>query len=321
MRRISDECGATAVLVALLMVPLIGFAAITIDVGALYVERRQLQNGADAAALAIAQDCRDGVCDADPADTAAGLADANANDDNAFAKIVAFESVPDSGAGSVTVQTSTETDDGSTGLAHFFAPILGVDSTEVAATASAVWGAPVGGPTFFPFVISSCEFDKGFDVLLTIKLMSDDNKCEGPYGGNEVPGGFGWVPSSADGCGSNPIAVEQDVVGSDPGASMPAGCTALLEGLQGKTLLFPIYGAASGTGSGATYTIYGFAAFRITGWKLPSSNHPDPAAGSCSNKCVQGMFEEFVALDDAYEYGTAPDLGASVIKLTLENGS
>ena len=59
-----DERGASAVLVAILLVPLLGFAAIALDVGALYVERGQLQNGADAAALAIAQDCSDGDGDA-----------------------------------------------------------------------------------------------------------------------------------------------------------------------------------------------------------------------------------------------------------------
>ncbi|NKS97062.1 hypothetical protein GS498_06695 [Rhodococcus hoagii] len=37
-------------------VVLLGFAAISIDIGANYAEKRQLQNGADAAALALAQD-------------------------------------------------------------------------------------------------------------------------------------------------------------------------------------------------------------------------------------------------------------------------
>ena len=69
MRRIAErlrsERGATAVLVGILLVPLVGCLAIALDVGALYVERGQLQNGADAAALAVAQECaEDGKCDA-----------------------------------------------------------------------------------------------------------------------------------------------------------------------------------------------------------------------------------------------------------------
>src|SRR5665811_2480716 len=84
MPRLRGESGATAVIVALLMIPLFGFAAISIDVGGLYFERRQLQNGADAAALAIAQDCAKGVC-GDINATASDLAGKNANDNAANA--------------------------------------------------------------------------------------------------------------------------------------------------------------------------------------------------------------------------------------------
>ena len=45
-----------------MLVALIGVGALVIDVGRLYVERRDLQNGADAAALAVAQDCAAGDC-------------------------------------------------------------------------------------------------------------------------------------------------------------------------------------------------------------------------------------------------------------------
>ena len=36
---------------------LVGMAALVVDVGAVVEEKRQLQNGADAAALAVAQSC------------------------------------------------------------------------------------------------------------------------------------------------------------------------------------------------------------------------------------------------------------------------
>ncbi|XTR53338.1 pilus assembly protein TadG-related protein [Pseudarthrobacter sp. So.54] len=44
------------------MVVLLGITAIVVDVGMIYAERFELQNGADAAALAIAQDCAVGNC-------------------------------------------------------------------------------------------------------------------------------------------------------------------------------------------------------------------------------------------------------------------
>lgn len=51
-RLMRDERGVTIVLVALLLVALVGAAALCVDVGRLYVERQHLVNACDAAALA-----------------------------------------------------------------------------------------------------------------------------------------------------------------------------------------------------------------------------------------------------------------------------
>lgn len=51
----ADEGGQTVVLVALLFVLLLGFAALSLDVGRFYAERRYLQNAVDSAALACAR--------------------------------------------------------------------------------------------------------------------------------------------------------------------------------------------------------------------------------------------------------------------------
>jgi Flp pilus assembly protein TadG len=53
-RRLRGERGAAAVVLSLLMVPMLGFAAIAVDIGSLYAERARLQVGADAAAIAVA---------------------------------------------------------------------------------------------------------------------------------------------------------------------------------------------------------------------------------------------------------------------------
>ena len=45
-----DERGAASVIVAIVLVVLMGCAALAVDVGAMYAEKAQLQNGADAAA-------------------------------------------------------------------------------------------------------------------------------------------------------------------------------------------------------------------------------------------------------------------------------
>jgi len=53
----NDDRGAAGILIAVMMVFLLGMAGLVVDVGAMYQERRALSNGADAAALAIAEDC------------------------------------------------------------------------------------------------------------------------------------------------------------------------------------------------------------------------------------------------------------------------
>ena len=54
-----DERGAVATIVALLLAMgvLLGMMALVIDVGQLYAEREELQSGADAAAIAVTQEC------------------------------------------------------------------------------------------------------------------------------------------------------------------------------------------------------------------------------------------------------------------------
>ena len=82
MRRVTDDSGAVAVIVAIVLVALLGVAAIVVDVGSLYAERRQLQNAADAAALAVAIDCARTSCagSSSAMTTAAAQANANSND-------------------------------------------------------------------------------------------------------------------------------------------------------------------------------------------------------------------------------------------------
>lgn len=77
MRPRRDERGATALMIAI-MVPTVflGIGAIVVNVGGWYVARGMDQNGADAAALAVAKSCADGSCDASAANQYAN-ADSN----------------------------------------------------------------------------------------------------------------------------------------------------------------------------------------------------------------------------------------------------
>ncbi|MGX1770384.1 TadE/TadG family type IV pilus assembly protein, partial [Dietzia sp. NPDC055343] len=195
MLRLSDDRGAAAVIIAILMVPLLGFAAISIDVAAMHAEKQQLQTGADAAALAIAQDCARDTCGS-PRMTAQTLATANSNSGNAVATL---PTVPTATTGRVTVENSAV-------RKHWFAPVLGVDESEINVRASASWGAPIGGTAALPLILTLCEFNRyavnGFPAGVEQTIITTPaGNCLQTGAGNQpphwVPGGFGWLSPTA----------------------------------------------------------------------------------------------------------------------------
>lgn len=310
---IHDERGASAIMVGILMIPILGFLALALDVGALYVERAQLQNGADAAALAIARECAAGDC-GDTTATASAFADDNANDGAANVLTPTFPT-----ATSVTVTSTTLQADGTTTIDHPFARFIGVDSTTVAARATAEWGFPGEGPTVLPLAISYCEFNPALDGTLQLIRYDQNLTCSG-RDGHPIPGGFGWLDRIDGECGAY-VDVDSATIESEPGNSYPGVCDATLLDLEGKTILVPIFDDADVThGPAASYHIHAFAAFRITGWKFsggPAVTNLDPAAPDCSGNCrgIQGYFERWVSPEEAgFEIG-GPDLGASIVHL------
>jgi len=52
LEKVKNQAGATAIIVAITLPMLIGFGALAVDVGYMYVNKNELQNVADAAALA-----------------------------------------------------------------------------------------------------------------------------------------------------------------------------------------------------------------------------------------------------------------------------
>src|SRR4051794_6168677 len=150
---VNDERGAVAVMVAISLTVLLGVGALVLDVGALYVERRELQNGADAAALAIAEDCArelDG-CD-DPTSVATTYADDNAEDGVSNVDDVDL----DLHTREVTVATSTKTKDGDK-VKFGFARVFGLDGSKVSAAATATGGGPRRGVGAVPVPLSVPE--------------------------------------------------------------------------------------------------------------------------------------------------------------------
>ena len=315
-RRLSGERGATAVIFALLLVPLLGFAAIAVDIGSLYADRAELQVAADAAAFGIAQDCARGNC-GNMLATAQSLVVKN------LGEATASQPVLSSAPLSVTVT-------GRTPQQHWFAPAIGHDSTSVSATATVGWGGPSQGPAVLPLAFSWCSFfhqtngglPTGPDPQVVKLSKSDDLStwCPTPSG-NYVPGGFGFlVPDSSSRC-TVTSAIDQ-VLHSSTGESPPSSCNATdFASFIGKTVLLPIFDEYGGTGSGAWYRVYGYAAFKLTGYQFVGSfkyGGSDVCGKNTkgSDRCLAGYFTRFVELSEAWNYSPdAPQLGSSVLRL------
>lgn len=272
---------------ALMMVLVLGMAALVIDIGLVFVERAQLQNGADAAALAIAQECAyQDLCDPVLAtSTAIGLASRNANDERSNAVVDL------SLKNSVTVETNTLTADGNAALQFWFAPILGIDSSEVVARAEASWGSP-SKATVFPFTAPKCLFDQTpSDVEIWITV---DSTCTGSDG-KSLPGAFGWLDTIDKKSCTASVDVDQIIAG-DPGKSGPQNCD-----IDGKTIMLPVYVAKSGNGNNVNYVIDGFAAFYTTKHSWPGESLKEAGCNNCAG--IKGKFITLVSLEDLQSFG------------------
>jgi Flp pilus assembly protein TadG len=203
---------------------LLGMAAISLDVGRILVEKRQMQNAADAAAMSLAQSCVDGNCTAG-ANNLAGLADKNASDQTTGIQSQCAKNLPaslatdlaacasptlngnltncsdlppnvDAGASYVEVRTRTESLNSSgtrtNGLTNFVAGMLGQSTSSAGACARAAWGPLVQYEGSLPLAISICEWQSYAGI---------DNVTAGLPSGLPAPPAGAWPGYNATGAG------------------------------------------------------------------------------------------------------------------------
>lgn len=339
LRRVTSgnaESGAVNVIMVILMTALLGFAAIAVDVGMVYAERSQLQNGADAAALAVAQECARNLASAECAPTspaAHSLSNQNALDGLSNVHSVTL----DKSRGEVAVTLGAkESGASANSVSLFFARALGFDSTEVGTRSKAVWGSPIAGRTAFPLAVSVCQVENRINgALQRLQAHGSGANANCNYGpsGQSVPGGFGWITPEPNVCGGY-IDLALSEGGSDPGNNEPSNCSATLQKWaneinagRGVTILLPVFNKVTGTGTSAIYGLTAFAAFNVVGWKfsgsdsLPATFHNTAAyvgsAQECVGSCrgVIGKFITYVSLDDGYTLGPNHRYGASIVRL------
>ena len=333
---VKREDGATVITVAITLVVLFGVGALVLDAGNLFWERRQLQNAADAAALAAAWDFALGEGEAVARESARTYASANSTR-GAF--IAEDDFAPDYAASEITVTTWTGTEDEAGFLVAWLAGVIGHETYFARAQATASWEALGRGRTI-PLTFSWCEwewmvgnlddpqFDSEYKVIYhhegTGKHDEIQQDCQGPAG-QYTPGGFGWL--DPDDSGTCQAEIDEGWMDGDTGSGTPSpaeatGCTSeYFASLLGETIFLPIFaGEPEGTGSNAKYEIVGFAGFRLYGYRLsggPEWNRAiDGEEVPCKGdaRCISGVFTEYVELGDWIDEG-GMDLGARVVTL------
>jgi hypothetical protein len=300
---IRSESGATMVFIVVVLVGLLAMTAFVIDFGRIWQERRELQVGATAGALAIAEDCARGMCDAayDEFNTGELYADANATDGAASALYIELDLTNQT----VHVVTATENITGGDTLDMLFARIVGFDGITVGAEATVAWGAPFQLATL-PIIISDCEWmhpnlpdenpedwlgwpggsPDGLPYLADldptsppippiVTILFHDGQttedCNAVAGQDadldgKLSGGFGWLDTDG-----NCIAQVYDGwVGEDPGSSPSSGCgpDELKDLLFGEPVLIPYFDDADGVGAGGEYHIAAYGAFVVAGYNF-----------------------------------------------------
>ncbi|GAA3604204.1 hypothetical protein GCM10022266_16970 [Agrococcus terreus] len=332
------------------MVPFLVLSALAIDIASMNADQQRLQTGADAAALAVAQQCGHGTnCNTTSAQTTAGQL-AGANDPMGGHAAAAVDL--DTARGIVEVETSSTRD-------YLFGPVIGVESTDVSARGAAQWGYPTGG-AHFPLAISWCEvlhFSRatpiynaagqviGLDIPPTSgnvtiyaksNRSSDFHACpsgtrfpppppSGPNGAAPA-GGFSWLVESGTGTCAGLATTSGMWISSDTGNDRPDHCSAAdVRSMIGTSMLLPVYDRTNGlTGSNAKYHIFGYIGFRLESFYFGSGYSSAPAAAEpCGNpaRCIRGAIVEFVDLDDAMTISpSGPQFGASIVQLRLPEG-
>lgn len=250
----SSQEGQSLVLVVLMLTVFLGVLALAIDGGYAYAQRRQMQNAADAAAMAGAYRlAMAGVDQVGPA--VADYALSNGADSYSWAVINDDRTVR------VTTSVTFNT---------FFAGLLGFPAMTVSATAEASVGVLAAAADLLPMAIEEQEFEVGQEYTLW------DNRTN-------LPGGFGWVdwngvpvgnPELADNiCNPSNSGVWSigDWIPSGPGVQNSAPVRQCLNTWIGRKITIPVYDQTEGRGANGRYHIAGFARFVLTGYRFTGS--------------------------------------------------
>jgi hypothetical protein len=288
--KIKSRRGQAMLLTLVFMTVILGMAAAVVDVGAWYRTHRQMQNNADAAALAGAT--------ALPENTgqAASLATtyANRNGGGVTGADVGFSSkmIPND-----TIEVTARRP-----VPGVFAKLFGLDSVTVRAHAKALAAPPGQAKWAAPFAVDvmhpklQCEPLPCFNEPTELDLDKVGPgafhivNIDGSHGGTGTQTLATWVQTGLN------AYMPLDWYYSDPGSKFNSGpVRQALDDRMNTDLLFPVYRHVRAQGAGFDYEIIGWVGWHLTGYSISGKGK---LFGSFTRVIWDGIQSESATGDD-----------------------
>jgi Flp pilus assembly protein TadG len=265
--RLKSERGQAFVLAAVAMVMCLGMAALVLDVGNWFRDKRRLQGTVDAAALAGAQQLPDDSAGAQS--QALNYANKNGGD-VAGANIVISSQYQPNDTIAVTGQRN---DPG------IFTRVIAIPGADITARAKARVGPPTQALHVAPMVvycghslIQNCNNDHTPQFNVTTTMDYDPMGAPGAFGMLDLDGESGAIGSSTEAAWITDGFDKYLGLGkykSDPGAKFGSqNVQGALDARVNTVLLFPVFKTLDGTGSNADYDIIGWIGFYLQSYDI-----------------------------------------------------
>ncbi|MEQ8175156.1 MAG: Tad domain-containing protein [Syntrophomonadaceae bacterium] len=299
-----DQKGATAVLVCLAIVALMGMAALAIDVGMLFATRIKLANAADASVLA-------------------GVRELPADPSKAVNTASQYALLNDMQTGETVFQVAADhrsmTSQASRTMDLFFARVLGFDKKQLSVSATARISPMSGCYGVTPFGVTDNNYTFGDVQVLKFGASFDNPLPPGQYAPIELGGNGASTYTYNISNGYNGLLKVGDVIPVETGNmigptrqgiqdrvngchhSPPCTISGYHEGCS-RILIVPLGHNSSEPGSNGKFTVTGFAAFLVT-----------DAPNNGGQGEVTGTFIKYVAPGVSTSYAT--DRGIYVAEL------
>jgi len=281
--RLKSERGQAFVLAAVAMVMCMGMAALVLDVGNWFRDKRRLQGTADAAALAGAQQLPDDSAGA--TSQAMSYANRNGGDVAGGDIVITSQYQPND---TITV-TGRRNDPG------IFTKVIAIPGADLTAKATARVGPPTEALHVAPMVvycghslIQNCNNDHTPQFNVPTTMDYDPMGAPGAFGMLNLDGENGTIGSSTESAWITDGFDKYLGLGkykSDPGAKFSSqNLQGALDDRIGTVLLFPVFKTLDGTGSNADYDIIGWIGFYLQSYGV----HGNSAT-------LHGYFTQYIA--------------------------